>query len=160
METSDFVITLLRGLSVGSLTFLVASGFSLIFGLLDVLNLAHGTLFMVGAYIGWTVFVRPDTFVDLLTPLALIVSGFMLRDVWTLLATRIPPRLRMKRFLPWMGLIVSVLILFAVLTHYPIAIWSVDNYAESPVSVALAASQGQVSHIRMRYLIEFIPPWP
>ena len=81
MEDKDFVITLLRGLSVGSVTFLVASGFSLIFGLLDVLNLAHGTLFMIGAYIGWTVYVRPDTFVDLLTPLALTLSGFALRDV-------------------------------------------------------------------------------
>ena len=78
MESQDFLITLLRGLSVGSLTFLVASGFSLIFGLLDVLNLAHGTLFMIGAYIGWTVYVRPDTFVDVLIPLALIVSGFLL----------------------------------------------------------------------------------
>lgn len=133
MESSDFVITLLRGLSVGSLTFLVASGFSLIFGLLDVLNLAHGTLFMIGAYIGWTVFVRPDTFVDLLTPLALILSGFMLRDVWPLLSTRILPRLRMNRFLPWVGLMLSILILFSVLRRYPIAIWSVDNYAESPV---------------------------
>ena len=47
MEKKDFVITLLRGLAVGSITFLVASGFSLIFGLLDVLNLAHGTLFML-----------------------------------------------------------------------------------------------------------------
>ncbi len=143
METSDFLITLLRGLSVGSLTFLVASGFSLIFGLLDVLNLAHGTLFMIGAYIGWTVFVRPDTFVDVLTPLALIVSGFMLRDVWPALAARIPLRLRTNRFLAWAGLAVSLLILFSVLTRYPISIWSVDNYAESPVSVALAASQGQ-----------------
>jgi branched-chain amino acid transport system permease protein len=148
MESSDFVITLLRGLSVGSLTFLVASGFSLIFGLLDVLNLAHGTLFMIGAYIGWTVFVRPDTFVDLLTPLALILSGFMLRDVWSLLlssplgTTRILLRGRMNRFLPWAGLLISVLILFSVLTRYPIAIWSVDNYAESPVSFALLASQG------------------
>ena len=43
MESQDFVITLLRGLSVGSLTFLVSSGFSLIFGLLDVLNLALGS---------------------------------------------------------------------------------------------------------------------
>ena len=76
MEKQDFVITLLRGLAVGSITFLVASGFSLIFGLLDVLNLAHGTLFMIGAYMGWTVVVRPDTFVDLLTPLALIVSFY------------------------------------------------------------------------------------
>jgi branched-chain amino acid transport system permease protein len=143
MGTSDFVITLLRSLSVGSLTFLVASGFSLIFGLLDVLNLAHGTLFMIGAYIGWTVFVRPDTFVDLLTPLALILSGFMLRDVWTLVSTRILPGLRMNRFLRWAGFLVSAIVLFSVLTRYPIAVWSVDNYAESPVSLALLASQGQ-----------------
>src|SRR3989304_6362061 len=73
MSAQDWVITLLRGLSVAAVTFLVASGFSLIFGLMDVLNLAHGTLFMIGAYIGWTVFVRPDTFVDLLTPLALML---------------------------------------------------------------------------------------
>src|SRR5574341_607763 len=110
MENSDFVITLLRGLSVGSLTFLVASGFSLIFGLLDVLNLAHGTLFMIGAYIGWTVFVRPDTFVDLLTPLALIASGFTLQSVWTLLATRIQLTGRMSQVLPWAGLLISLLI--------------------------------------------------
>jgi branched-chain amino acid transport system permease protein len=88
MDTSDFVITLLRGLSVGALTFLVASGFSLIFGLLDVLNLAHGTLFMIGAYVGWTVYVRPDTFVDLVTPLALLISGFVLAELWRALAAR------------------------------------------------------------------------
>src|SRR3972149_11113793 len=109
MESKDFVITLLRGLSVGSLTFLFASGFSLIFGLLDVLNLAHGTLFMIGAYIGWTVYVRPDTFVDLLTPLALMLSGFALRDVYPLLAARIRPGLSMKRILPWVLILVSVL---------------------------------------------------
>ena len=82
METQDWVITLLRGLSVGSVTFLVASGFSLIFGLLDVLNMAHGTMFMIGAYIAWTVYVRPDTFVDLLTPILLLISGFTLSAVW------------------------------------------------------------------------------
>ena len=143
MESKDFVITLLRGLSVGSLTFLVASGFSLIFGLLDVLNLAHGTLFMIGAYIGWTVYVRPDTFVDLLTPLALIVSGFMLGDVWTALSTRGLFTSRMKRILPWAGIIVSALILVSVLSRYPISYWSLDNFAESPVSIAYNASQGQ-----------------
>ena len=63
-EPQDWVITILRGLSVGMVTFLVASGLSLIFGLMDVLNLAHGEMFMLGAYMGWTVFVRPDTFVD------------------------------------------------------------------------------------------------
>ena len=142
MESKDFVITLLRGLSVGSLTFLVASGFSLIFGLLDVLNLAHGTLFMIGAYIGWTVYVRPDTFVDLLAPLALILSGFLLRDVWTALSIRNLFQSRMKRILPWAGILVSVLILFNVLRNYPIAIWDVADYAQSPVGFCIPCQPG------------------
>jgi len=143
MDSKDFVITLLRSLSVGSLTFLVASGFSLIFGLLDVLNLAHGTLFMIGAYIGWTVYVRPDTIVDLLTPLALLLSGFLLGDLWTLLATRSQSMGGMKKFLPWVGTFVSVLILFSILRNYPISIWNPEDYAQSPVSISYLAGQGQ-----------------
>jgi branched-chain amino acid transport system permease protein len=142
MEDRDFVITLLRGLSVGSLTFLVASGFSLIFGLLDVLNLAHGTLFMIGAYIGWTVYVRPDTFVDLLTPVALTLSGVALRDVYPLLSTRIRFGPRLKRILPWASILVSLLLFGLVLPRYPIAVWNVENYAQSPVTFAFMADQG------------------
>lgn len=142
MEKKDFVITLLRGLAVGSITFLVASGFSLIFGLLDVLNLAHGTLFMIGAYMGWTVVVRPDTFVDLLTPLALIVSGFALGDVYPLLASRIRLGLSLRRLLPWALILVSILIFGWILPRYPIAIWDVENYAQSPVTFSFMADSG------------------
>ena len=144
MDRSDFAITLLRGLSVGALTFLVASGFSLIFGLLDVLNLAHGTLFMIGAYVGWTVYVRPDTFVDLLTLLALLLSGFLLGDLWRLLAARLPQGTFTLRILPWLGLAIAALLLFYILPRYPIAMWIVDDYAQSPISLSLAASQGQM----------------
>ncbi|MCK6539792.1 MAG: hypothetical protein L6Q26_07010 [Anaerolineales bacterium] len=142
MSRQDFVITLLRGLAVGSITFLVASGFSLIFGLLDVLNLAHGTLFMIGAYIGWTVFVRPDTFVDLLTPLMLTFSGFALWDVYPLLSDRIRLGLRMRRILPWALILLSILLFGFILPRYPIAIWNVENYAQSPVTFAFMANQG------------------
>ncbi|MCB2178338.1 branched-chain amino acid ABC transporter permease [bacterium] len=143
MESQDFVITLLRGLSVGSLTFLVSSGFSLIFGLLDVLNLAHGTLFMIGAYIGWTVYVRPDTFVDILTPLLLIVSGFLLKALWEKLALRLPEEGVFRKAIPWLGLVVSGTILLLVLRNYPIAIWDVEDYATSPVSISYMAGLGQ-----------------
>lgn len=142
MDQQDFVITLLRGLAVGSITFLVASGFSLIFGLLDVLNLAHGTLFMIGAYIGWTVIVRPDTFVDLITPLALILSGLALGDVYPLLSRRIRFGLSMKRVLAWALILVSILLLVFILPRYPIAIWDVENYSQSPVTFSFMASQG------------------
>lgn len=141
MPRQDFVITVLRGLAVGSLTFLVASGFSLIFGLLDVLNLAHGTLFMIGAYIGWSVFVRPDTFVDLLTPVLLILSGFTLSALWAVLIERIPV-LRAERWIAGAGLLASLIILFVVLTRYPISFWDLNNYIQSPVTYGFMADQG------------------
>jgi branched-chain amino acid transport system permease protein len=46
----------LNGLTLAALYFLVASGFSLIFGLMRTVNMAHGTLFLVGAYGGYAVF--------------------------------------------------------------------------------------------------------
>lgn len=46
-------ISLLNGLAIGSLLFILAVGLSLIFGMMDVLNLAHGVLFLAGAYVAW-----------------------------------------------------------------------------------------------------------
>lgn len=46
-------ISLLNGLAIGSLLFILAVGLSLIFGMMDVLNLAHGVLFLAGAYALW-----------------------------------------------------------------------------------------------------------
>jgi len=43
------------GLGLAALYFLVASGLSLIFGLMDVLNFAHGAFVSIGGYVGWTV---------------------------------------------------------------------------------------------------------
>jgi branched-chain amino acid transport system permease protein len=49
-------IVILSGLYQGMLFFLVAAGLSIVFGLLDVLNLAQGSFFMLGAYIGFYVY--------------------------------------------------------------------------------------------------------
>ncbi len=70
---------LLPGLALGMLYFLVASGLTLIFGLMDVLNFAHGSLFMLGAYLAWTFF----TYTNPLTPdhWPLVVENANLRFV-------------------------------------------------------------------------------
>lgn len=47
-----WIIQTLNSLALGGLLFLLSSGFSLIFGLMRVANLAHGALFMLGAYVG------------------------------------------------------------------------------------------------------------
>ena len=51
----QFILILLNGLTLAAIYFMVASGFSLIFGLLRTVNLAHGSLYLVGAYIGYLV---------------------------------------------------------------------------------------------------------
>jgi branched-chain amino acid transport system permease protein len=50
-----FFLTLLNGLTLAALYFLVASGFTLIFGLMRNVNLAHGSLYLLGAYVGYSV---------------------------------------------------------------------------------------------------------
>ncbi len=50
-----FVNTLLNGVTLAGLYFLVASGFTLVFGLMRVVNLAHGSMYLLGAYIGYEV---------------------------------------------------------------------------------------------------------
>ncbi len=55
MAISVFLAQLLNGLQYGLLLFLIASGLTLIFGVLGVINLAHGSLFMIGAYTAFVV---------------------------------------------------------------------------------------------------------
>ena len=55
MDVSYFLISLLNGLSVGLLLFMLASGLTLIFSMMGVLNFAHASFYMVGAYIAYTI---------------------------------------------------------------------------------------------------------
>ena len=52
------VLNVLNGISFGAILFLLCSGLSLIFGVMGILNLSHGALYMVGAYVGWTIAVQ------------------------------------------------------------------------------------------------------
>jgi len=54
MDLAFFLIQLLNGLQYGLLLFLVASGLTLIFGIMGIINLAHGSFYMVGAYLAWS----------------------------------------------------------------------------------------------------------
>src|SRR6476469_8610610 len=50
---SDLVLLLVTGVGLGALYFIAASGLSLIYGLMGVLNFAHGAFMLAGAYAGW-----------------------------------------------------------------------------------------------------------
>lgn len=54
-NTRLYFVTLLNGLTLASLYFIVASGFTLVFGLMRNVNLAHGSLYLLGGYVGFMV---------------------------------------------------------------------------------------------------------
>jgi len=54
MDVATFLVQCLNALQYGLLLFLVASGLTLIFGVMGIINLAHGSFYMVGAYMAFT----------------------------------------------------------------------------------------------------------
>jgi branched-chain amino acid transport system permease protein len=57
------LVQTLNGLSFGALLFLLASGLSLIYGVMKIVNIAHGSYFMLGAYVGLSVILRTKSFI-------------------------------------------------------------------------------------------------
>ena len=55
MDLTGLFAQVLNGLQYGLLLFLISSGLTLVFGVMGVINLAHGSLFMVGAYAAWAI---------------------------------------------------------------------------------------------------------
>ena len=73
------VAQLLNGLVYGVLLFLMAAGLSLIFGLMNVVSLAHGSFFMLGAFFGLSIFKLTGSFwlALLLAPIPVVVLGIV-----------------------------------------------------------------------------------
>src|ERR1700724_1430992 len=73
----------LNGLQFGLLLFLLAAGLTLVFGIMDLVNLAHGSLYMMGAYFAATFAARTGSFVlgSLMALLATLALGIVVEMV-------------------------------------------------------------------------------
>jgi branched-chain amino acid transport system permease protein len=78
-----FIEQSLNGIQLGMLLFLLAAGLTLIFGIMDLVNLAHGSLYMLGAYFAATFAEATDSFVlgAILALVATFVSGVVLEII-------------------------------------------------------------------------------
>jgi branched-chain amino acid transport system permease protein len=80
----NFFSQLFNGLASGALLALIASGLTIIYGTLGVLNLAHGAMFMLGGYAGWVAFQATGSFVVAVVAGALflvVVGGIVERGI-------------------------------------------------------------------------------
>ena len=89
MTTILFIEQMLNGLGYGFMLFLLAAGLTLVFGIMDVMNLAHGSLFMAGAYVAAHVHGRTGSFVigvlsalAVVLVLALVLEVFLVRRLY------------------------------------------------------------------------------
>ena len=73
-----FIQLTLNGLTLGSVYALIALGYSLVYGILKLLNFAHGDVLMVGAFIGWGVLGRFGGSLDPSIPVALLIALMLL----------------------------------------------------------------------------------
>jgi branched-chain amino acid transport system permease protein len=78
-----FIEQCLNGVQLGMLLFLLAAGLTLIFGIMDLVNLAHGSLYMLGAYFAATFAAFTDSFVlgALLALVATAICGMVLEVI-------------------------------------------------------------------------------
>jgi branched-chain amino acid transport system permease protein len=112
-------IQLLNALWLSALLFMLAVGLSVVFGLLDVLNLAHCTLYMIGAYIGFTIADGLDSYW-----LALVAAPIAVTIIGAILYLLLLRRLRGNH-------LIQALITFGLLfVGYDTArmIWGVEQY--------------------------------
>lgn len=86
-------VTLLNGLSIGILLFTMAVGISIIFGMLQVLNLMHGSMFAVGAYVGYAFTVHATPLGFYIALLVGAASGAILAVVLLPISLRISDHL-------------------------------------------------------------------
>jgi branched-chain amino acid transport system permease protein len=83
MSLDELVLQALNGLSFGALLFLLASGFTLVFGLMKIVNLAHGAFYLAGGYVGIAAFTATRNF------LVAILAGAATAAVFGLASERL-----------------------------------------------------------------------
>ncbi len=132
-----FIRTALSGLTLGSLFFLVAAGLTLIFGLMDVLNFAHGSMFMLGAYMGWQLYTNPTFIFALLPHLLAFATGVMLLPLIK------PTLVRMKLPEKWVNAIPKItLVLALLLAVFSFIGFDILAYAKTAMVAASIATAG------------------
>ena len=125
--TLEFWVTqTFNGLSYGALLFLLASGLSLIFGVKRVVNLAHGSYFMLGGYVGLSVIWRTGSYV-----LALVAGALALAVVGIAMERMFLRRLAGQT----LGQVLMTIGFALIFQDLALLIWGGDPYSIRPPSL-------------------------
>jgi branched-chain amino acid transport system permease protein len=146
-QTASSII--LSGVTLAALYFLIASGVSLIFGLMDVLNFAHGSLFMFGAYAGWTFYTNPRLLFNT-APIALaLVAGFALRPI-------VARFIALPRWARWLAILIGLAIALVAVRDFPIDKLVAMGMTMTGKIISTAEAQEPIAPMLIRIVGAFI----
>ncbi len=131
MDASTFLIQLMNGVQYGLLLFLVASGLTLVFGIMGIINVAHGSFYMVGAYLAWSLTSRLGSF-WIAIPVAIALSVVIGMLLEALVIRRLYDRDHLYQVLLTYGLIL-------IFDEARSLLWG-DDVRGLPIPEALSAS--------------------
>lgn len=134
MTASLFIEQTLNGLQFGVMLFLIAAGFTLVFGIMNLVNLAHGSFYMIGAYLFATVLQRIGAF-WVSVVLAMILTGFV---------GAVLERVALKAFYrrPYLDQVLATLGLILFFNELTRIIWGPE-----PLNVTLPAGLSASVHV-------------
>ncbi len=121
MDWNLLVTQLMNGLQLGLLLFLLASGLTLIFGIMDFLNLSHGSFYMIGAYFCGTVVAKTGSFIT-----GVIVGLIGVFAVGALVEWLIVRKLYRKDHLDQVLVTFGLILIFDTLVHL---LWGASGIA-------------------------------
>ena len=131
MSTELFFVQLVNGVQYGLLLFLIASGLTLVFGVMGILNLAHGSMYMVGAYLVWYFVALTGSFT-----VAAILSALIALGLGILIERMLIQRLYNRNHLDQVLLTIGMIFVFNSLQSI---LWGNDPYGVA-VPEALSGS--------------------
>ncbi len=160
LEPKVWVSIMLSGATLAALYFLVASGLSLIFGLMDVLNFAHGVLFVLGAYVGLSTFMNPRLLFNTLPFFFVVVAAVALaqhfgRFFWRRIGT-----LRGRQVATAVLLLVGVGLVLLALRGFPIRALNAFNITAVGGAVTTAKAQEPMAMMLRRVTLMLLAALP
>lgn len=160
LEAKVWVSILLSGATLTALYFLIASGLSLIFGLMDVLNFAHGGIFVLGAYVGLSTYSNPRLLFNTIPFfLALIAAAAIGQHFGMHLWRRIKTQ-NTRRIVFWSLLGLSLVLITFSLRRFPIRALNAFSVTAVGGAVSTADAQEPLWLMFQRTLMLFLAGLP
>lgn len=145
MSLHEFWLQLLNGVTFGALLFIVSSGFTLIFGLMRIVNLAQGSMYLVGGYVGLSIIHSTGSFV-----LALIVGALVMGAAGLVVERGL---LRMVRGQPMSEILLTVGLSF-IAADLALAHWGGDPVnVPAPAGIAGSTSVFGITYPTFRLFV-------